>query len=765
MDITKGTWGHGLPDQAPAAPRRPAGGPSRGRNLRADVTGGVIAALIALPVSIGYGILALAPLGADFIAYGVLAGLYAVVFGGFTALLLGANTTMIYAPRSVTTFLIAALLAQNLIAAAGTALPAHEPRAMLGLVFLMLFLAGILQALFGVLRLGQFVKYLPTPVLAGFQNAAAILIFVSQIDVVLGLPGAVPLSALPASLSSMQPLSLVVGALTCFFILRGARFTRRIPPSLLGFLVGIATYYLLAAAGLRDRLGPVIGAIPWTIPTPQYLPDFWSLFGNPAYAEMLPILLTSAASLAIVSSLDALLCARVVQSDTGRRFRGDPELVRIGIGNMVAAGFGGISNGINLASSFANHRAGGRTVLSVLVCTVLILASVLVLPPVIAVLPRVVIAAMLMTVAIQLFDRWTLQMIANLFRGGTANRYALLVDLSIIILVMTFAVAVNIVLAVFLGLFVTVGVFLFRMSKSVIRREYACDTVHSRRAREPRHMEVLGTHGARIVALELEGPIFFGTAENLAIRLEELADGPASFVVIDFKRVNEIDSTGARIILSAHDQLVKGGKYMLASCIDAHPHVAVALRDAGVAAALTGARMFPDTDRAIEWAEDRLLLSVLGDAEREGEFPLAHFDVLAGMTAEEIAVFRHLLERKSYAAGDIVFSEGDTGKELYMIVKGSASVRIRLPGERRTMRLVTSAAGTVFGEIALLDQEARSATIEADEELVCYMLPHAGYLSLCREHPGIAIKLLANLGRELSSRLRRANRTIYQLDS
>jgi SulP family sulfate permease len=765
LDSFRQTWGHGLPEQAPAPPRPPGRMPSWAGNFRADLTGGVIAALLAIPVSIGYGILALAPLGAEFVAYGVLAGLYAVVFGCLTALLLGANTTMIYAPRSIVTFLIAALIAQNFVAASAASATPAEPRALLALVLLMMLLAGLLQALFGVLRLGQFVKYLPTPVLAGFQNAAAILIFVSQIGIMLGLPDSVAPRDIPARASDAQPLTLLVAVITCYFMLRGARYTRRLAPSLLGFLVGVAAFYLLAAAGLGGHLGPTVGAIPWVLPTPQYLPDFAAILFGREHTELMPLLFSSAASLAIVSSLDAMLCARVIENDSGRRFRGDAELIRIGVGNMVSASFGGISNGINLASSFANHRAGARTALSVLVCALVVLACLLALPPLLALLPRVVIAAMLATVAIQLMDRWTLQMIAKLFRGGTSNRYALVIDLSIVVMVMTFAIAVNIVFAVFLGLFVTIGVFLYRMSKSVIRREYACDATRSRRTREPRLMEALAAHGSRIVVLELEGPLFFGTAENLAVRLDDLADGQVSFVILDFKRVNEIDSTGARIILNAHDKLVKQGKYMLASCVDAQPRVAAALRDAGVDAALTAARVFPDTDRAIEWAEDRLLFSLFGDGELGDEFPLAQFDVLAGMNEEERMLFRGLLETRTYAKGETVFSEGDAGKELYMIAKGSASVRIRLPGEHRTMRLVTFGAGTVFGEIALLDEETRSATVEADEELVCYMLPYAGYRKLCDEHPAIAIRLLANLGRELSSRLRRVNRTIYQLDS
>lgn len=765
--MTGQQWGYGLPDQAqtrhattPAAPPRA----TRWQHLRGDLTGGFSAALLNIPVSMGYGMLALAPLGPDYIGHGVLAGLYACVCGGFTALLLGANTTMIYAPRSLITFLIGSLVLQTLVLSAHDALGHLGPASLLTLVFALIFLAGLMQAVFGFMRLGDFVKYLPAPVLAGFQNAAAVLIFASQIDTMLGVdPRAAQGAA--AQFASFQPLTLLVGILTCVLILKGAKLSGRIPPSILGFLGGVAAFYLLAGLGLREHLGPVIGDIPWAVPSPRYLLEFPALLADPALASFLPLLFTAAASLAIVASLDGMLCARLVESDSGRRFNGNRELVRLGVGSMVSAAFGGISNGINLAASFANHRAGARTAFSLLVSTGLVLVGLLVLPPVIAMLPRVVIAAMLVVVAIQLVDRWTLQLAGRLARGGDGPRYGMLVDLAVIVLVSTIAIAVNIVLAVFLGFAVTVAVFLFRMSKSVIRREYACDVVHSRKTRDLRLMEVLSQHGRKIVVLELEGPVFFGTAENLAVRLDDLQGGDAAYVLLDLKRVNEIDSTGARIILAANDKLTKRAKHMLVSGLEAHPQVAAALKDAGVVTAVGAAKLLPDVDGAIEWAEEHLILSVLGDQEMEGEFPLTHFDVLAGMTPAELATMKALLERRVYAGGEIVFREGDEGKELFMIAKGNASVRIRLPGVNRNVRLVTFAPGTVFGELALLDQEARSATVEADEELVCYVLPYARFTGLAAGHPAIAIKLLANLGRELSARLRRANRTIYQLDS
>jgi MFS superfamily sulfate permease-like transporter len=727
--------------------------------------GGISAAILTIPVSIGYGILALAPLGPNYIAHGVLAGLYAVVCGGLTALLLGANTTMIYAPRSIITFLIGSLVLQTFVASTHEALGSLDSRSLLSLVFLLIFLAGLMQTVFGLMRLGDFVKYLPAPVLAGFQNAAAVLIFASQINTMLGLPAQVPLVEIGSHLAAIQPLTLCIGVLTCVIIMKGARLSRRIPPSILGFLAGIASFYLIAAFGFRQNLGPVIGAIPWELPTPSYLMEFLPLLSQPALASFIPVLLTGAASLAIVASLDSMLCARLIESDSGRRFNGNRELLRLGIGSMVSATFGGISNGVNLASSFANHRSGGRTAASVLVCSLVVLGGLLILPPLIALLPRVVISAMLMVVAIQLVDRWTLQIIRKFFRGGEGSRYGMLVDLAVILLVATFAIAANIVLAVLLGVVVTIGVFLFRMSKSVIRREYRCSAVHSRKNRESRLMEVLSTHGEKIAVLELEGPVFFGTAENLALRLDDLLHDDINYMVLDFKRVNEIDSTGARIILSTHDKLLKRGKHLLISGLETHPAIAAILKDMGVITALGASKLFADSDGAIEWAEEHLILSVLGDMEMEGEFPFSHFDVLAGMSPPELATMKPLLERRTYHRGEVIFREGDDGKELFMIAKGDASVRIRLTGDNRNVRLVTFAPGTIFGELALLDQEARSATVEADDELVCYILPHASFAALAVEHPAIAIKLLSNLGRELSTRLRHANRTIYQLDS
>jgi CRP-like cAMP-binding protein len=139
--------------------------------------------------------------------------------------------------------------------------------------------------------------------------------------------------------------------------------------------------------------------------------------------------------------------------------------------------------------------------------------------------------------------------------------------------------------------------------------------------------------------------------------------------------------------------------------------------------------------------------------------------VCRGLGPAECATLAGVLERRVYAKGQVVMAEGEESQELYLIARGTASVTVRVGGHARDNRLATFSAGTVFGEMALLDEAPRSATVRADDELVCYVLSREAFDRLTREHDAVALALLTNLGRELAARLRRANRTISQLEA
>jgi SulP family sulfate permease len=730
--------------------------------LRGDIWGGLASGVLTVPLSIGLGLFAFGPLGPGFLSYGIIAGLYSAVIVSFVGLLLGHNSPLVYAPRSMAMFLVGSSIA-HLLAAHYIDPAAQTPRAVLTLIFLMGLLAGAFQLVFGLLRLGTLVKYMPHPVIAGFQNGAAILLFVSQVPAMTGIETQSGFEGWLAQLRWSSALTVLVAAVTCTAAFRAPRFTRRIPGVILGLIAGCVFYYLLAGLGLGAHLGPLIGPIPPAFHEAFYAPDFAAVLGAGS-GSFLPILVSSALSLAIIASLDSVLCSKIMENVTHIRSQSNLELVHQGAGNIVSALVGGLPSSISLGSSMANYGAGGRTRVSIAVNTALIFLALILLGPVIAYIPRVVVGALLAVTAIRLVDPWTLRALGSVASRQFAEWRSMLVDLLVIVMVAALAVFTNIVLAVATGIAVAIVFFILRMSRSVVRRTYTGDSVHSRRVRSAQDMEKLWNHGHEIKVFELEGPVFFGSAENLAARIDAEVTSASAIVILDLKRVTQIDSTGARILVQIHDNQQREGRQLLLSHVRENAVVATELRDLGVASAVTQSRLFEDIDRAIEYAEDQLLLRYGDGAATIDEFPFHTLEILAGFDAAELAAFKRALAQRSYRKGDWIFRAGDPGEEMFLLAKGRASVKIVIPGGERERRLVTFAPGTVFGEMALLDRESRSASLRADEDLVCYVLPFARFTQLNHEHPGVAIKLLTNLGRELSYRLRRANRTIYQLE-
>src|SRR3984957_10738086 len=165
--------------------------------------------------------------------------------------------------------------------------------------------------------------------------------------------------------------------------------------------------------------------------------------------------------------------------------------------------------------------------------------------------------------------------------------------------------------------------------------------------------------------------------------------------------------------------------------------------------------------RGIQRAEDDLLRTQ--PQLHDTEMPLAQVGVLAGFSATDLKVIEPYLKRASYPAGAVVFRENEVGNEVLMVIRGTASAYLQTPNTN--IRLATFAPGTIFGELAILDEGMRSATVIADKELACRALTTSDFAALSATSPSVAIRLLAAIARELSGRLRTANRTIHQLDT
>jgi MFS superfamily sulfate permease-like transporter len=722
---------------------------------RADIVAGLASSTVAIPLAMAFGMFAFVTLGDEYFAYGAMAGLLSGVIAALVCVLLGDRSTRVYAARITTTFFLGLLLYSLLHRDSAARDTAVVPDTLL-VFFAIILLGGLFQALLGLMRLGTLIKFVPHPVMAGFQNMAAVLLFVVQLGNVLGYGHNVRFTHVFGAIGETRPLSVLVAALTFAAMWYARRVTTKLPPVPVGLGCGIIVYYAIVLAGFGDMLGPMIGPPTASAAMRTVWVDFSDLPMAAPLESSASTILSSALALAVIASIDALLCAKLT-SKPGELSAGDDKLlIRLGIANAAAAGVGGITSGINIGPSLTNRAFGGHSWLSVIVNAAVLLAAATLLFPVLAYIPRAVLSAVIMVIAIQHIDPWTRQFAGRLIKPGTPQRGAIALDLGVSLFVSLLSIAVNVVLAVFIGIVLAVFLFVVRMSRSNIRRLYRCDAVRSRRSRDPAELEVLHVAGASVLVIELQGALFFGTADRLAQIVDSETAKGASALLLELRRVTEIDSTGARI-LGDIDAVLSARGVKLALVVSARTETAARLADIFQARD----RFFPDVDRAIEWAEDELLRKA--GAAPSLELSLDRVPLLRGLTSDQIEKLRARLEPVAWPSGHVIFRHGDPGSTLYLVTRGRASAHLRHGDEG--IRLATFAPGAVFGELAVLDRGSRSATVTVDEALTGFGLSAASFDELCQKHPDIAIKLLSSLGRELSVRIRYANMAIQQLES
>jgi sulfate permease, SulP family len=725
--------------------------------LRHEIAGGAASAALALPLCIGFGLYAFSPLGSEYARYGVLAGLYSALLPPLIAYLLGARSIFVFGPRNTSQVVIQSLfanmLAAQLLASGGGA------NAVLAYMACVVFVSGCLQTAIATMSLGSLMKYIPHPVTAGFQNGAALLLLIAQFDSLLGLDAHNWLE----TRASVQTLTLPVGLTSIAVMLSARRITKRLPALIVGLASGVALYHLLAALGFDDRLGPYIGEFRFGWPETLPLLGAADLFYQVSPLRLVLGILGWSITLAIVSTLDIMMVQKVVEGVTRIRDDHDRSIMRIGLANMAGSLIGALPCSISMVNTLASHTAGGRTWRSGAISMALVLASAALVPTTLALIPRVAIAALLTVTAYRLFDRWTLVLLMRVLKPHHGERRAYLLDLLIVVMVTGAMLAGHIVLAVILGVALSTITFAWRMSRSIVRHAYRGDVARSRKTRDVLQNTLLSKHANGIAVYELDGALFFGTAEKLVLEIEELIGDDAECVILDLRRIHDMDSTGARLLIQLNETLEAAGCSLALAGAVPGSRIEAYTRESGLAAALTRKRVFEDLDHAIEWAEDQIIANH-GKGANTDAFALEKFALLAGLSREEIGIVSRHLAPAHFSSGTMVFKEGSEGDGAFLITKGIASVTLHELDQQRPIRLVTFSPGTVFGEMALLDGEPRSATVVADTDLDCQALSAENFERLKKEHPHIAIQLVSNLAKESSLRLRRANRLIFELE-
>jgi anti-anti-sigma regulatory factor len=295
---------------------------------------------------------------------------------------------------------------------------------------------------------------------------------------------------------------------------------------------------------------------------------------------------------------------------------------------------------------------------------------------------------------------------------------------------------------------VAVWVFVRAMDRQLVRARFSAAEFPSRRVYATDEESGLAPLRQHIRVLELEGALFFGSADRLLDECERLPPATATLIV-DLRRVTTVDASGVSALVQLTQRLAERGIRLRLSGVLPHDRHGVALTAHGVdLSGGDGLVTHANLDRAIEAAEqDALAAAMPGRAAR---MPLAQTHLFDGLDARQAQVLgAHMVERH-LAAGERLFAQGDPGDHLYVLTAGSISV---VDGQRGH-RYVSFSPGMFFGEIALLDRGGRTADAVADVASAVYALPAEAFAQLQREEPGVAAQVYRNLATNLSHRLR-----------
>lgn len=712
--------------------------------------------LVALPSAIAYGVASYSPLGAGSAAAGAMAGILGTVAMGIVAPLLGGAPRLISAPCAPAAAVMAAVAASLLGGGATT-------EQVLGLLVMVALMSGGLQVLYGLVGGGKLIKYIPYPVVSGYLSGVAVIIFTSQLPRFVGLPKGVAVVHGLLSPSMWRWQGMVVGAVTIAVTFLAPRITRAIPGPVLGLAGGVVVYFgigafdhsLLQLEHNPLLIGPVAAGGGTFF---SGLAGSWRAMAS-LQLERMGSLLVPALTLSALLSIDTLKTCVVVDALTRSRHRSNRELFGQGIANLTSALVGGMPGAGTMGATLVNVNSGGRTRLSGVLEGVFALVALVVFSRLIGWVPLGALAGILIVVAYRMFDRSTFHLL---------RQRSTVVDFVVIAAVIATAVGYSLVAAAGVGLALAMLLFVReQMRSSVIRRKVHGDQISSKRQRLPVEKELLIEAGKSITVCELQGSLFFGTTDRLFTDLEQDLR-QARFLILDLRRVQSVDFTGAHMLEQFEAMLSeREGELVLSSLPAQLPSgrdLASYFRQLGVVRASKNVRVFDTVDDALEWAEDRLLEDVRASVVEEGRpLPLHQFELMREL--EEDGVLQALaaaVGERTAKAGELIFCAGDDGHELYLVRRGSVRIHVPLEGGKQ-LSLATYGRGHVFGEMAFLDRRKRSADAQALVETDLYVIPRASFDEVVRSQMLVGVKVFARLARLLAIRLRHTDAELRAL--
>jgi len=469
--------------------------------LKQNLLGGLTAAIIALPLGLAFGVAS---------GLGATAGIYGAIILGFFASLFGGTPTQISGPTGPMTVVVAA-----------SVITLHND---INIIVTTILLAGIFQILFGILKIGKFVQYIPYPVISGFMSGIGIIIIILQINPFLGLESDASvihiLWSLPSNIAQTNIYAFILATATLMIMFfTPSKITQIIPAPLiaLAILTPISVYLNFDIAS--------IGEIPTTLP---------SIIMPSITLENYTLILSIAFTLAVLGTIDTLLTSIVADSITGTKHKPNQELIGQGIGNSLCAMVGALPGAGATMRTVINVKSGGTNKLSGMTHAVILLLIVLFLAPLASQIPLAILAGILIKVGIDILDYKFLE----IWKESPKQ------DLSVMLSVFFITVFIDLITAVGVGIVLACLLIVYRITKEteVTLVDNSQDDINMKYNLADKNIRIIKINGA----------FFFGSSTAFESQANAILD--TKVVIIDILDVPFIDITA---IFTLKDLILK----------------------------------------------------------------------------------------------------------------------------------------------------------------------------------------------------------------
>ena len=725
--------------------------PSR---LLPSLTSGLISGIISVTSSLSFGALIFSGKLSPLVGTGVGLVLFSAVVVGIVVPLFSSFPGTVTKPQEASAALQALIAAS--IAASMPAVASTEELKMTTVAALALtsILTGACFAVLGYLKLGNFVRFIPYPVVGGFLAGTGWLLASGSISLMSDLPlRFASMSALFTPPALVKWVPGVAFGVVLFLTLRRFRHFLVVP----GMLVGaIALFYLVllitgtpvseaSAQGLL--LGPFPGGNLWQPLQVNHLPlVHWQV--------VLPQL-GNGAIVMLISTLALLLNTTSMELAFGQDINLNRELEAAGVGNLMGGMGGGIIGFHSLSLSSLSHRMGVSSRLTGLISAGFSAIILFLGASTISLFPRFVLGGIVLLLGLEFLVGWVYDARCRLPR----------VDYAVVLLILAVIATVGFLQGVALGLVFTIALFVINYSRTNITRHSLSAATHSSKVvRSPQQVKLLRQEGEQVEVLVLQGYIFFGTANQLLSQIRQRAivlnsQKPLRFLILDFRLVTGLDSS-AVLSLTRLRQLAEKQEFQL---VFSHLEPEL-LRQLQQGDCLRPddplCHLFPDLDRSIEWCEEQILETI--PWRRRRSLPLAlQLDELFP-DPDQVSTFMDYLEELDVEPGYILFPQGANPDAIYFIESGRVTSYMELENGQ-TLRLRTIGAGSIVGEMNFYLQTPHETLVIADEPSTLFRLSAISLQRMKQEAPLASATFQDFVLHWLSERLSWAYREVADL--